>query len=458
VIPALRVEACNAAPVRPDRDYVLYWMIASRRTTWNFGLQRAVDRAAEFRKPLLVLEPLNVDYRWASHRFHRFVIDGMQSNARRLRSTPALYHPYVEPEPGAGKGLLQALARRACVVVTDDYPCFMLPRLVEAAAGKVDVHLEKVDSNGLLPLRAAEKVFSTAFSFRRFLQKHLAPHLQEFPRADPFRGARLPTLNALPAEILHRWPAAAFPVDLSRLPIDGSVGPTETRGGEEAARRALDRFVGERLEAYPGDRNSPEREGTSGLSPYLHFGHLSAHEIHARAARGKADEFLDQLVTWRELGFNMSSKRPDYDRYSSLPLWCRKTLGEHAADPRPTLYTLGEFETAATHDPLWNAAQVQLVREGRIHNYLRMLWGKKILQWSETPERALEIMIELNNKYALDGRDPNSYSGIFWVLGRYDRAWGPVRPVFGKIRYMTSENTARKHPVKDYIARYARLS
>src|SRR4029079_9342155 len=157
VIPDLRVEACNAAPTRPDRDYVLYWMIASRRTTWNFGLQRAVERAAEFRKPLVVLEPLNADYRWASHRFHRFVIDGMQSNARRLRSTPALYHPYVEPAPGAGKGLTQALARRACAVVTDDYPCFMLPRLVEAAAGKVDVLLEKVDSNGLLPPRAAAK-------------------------------------------------------------------------------------------------------------------------------------------------------------------------------------------------------------------------------------------------------------------------------------------------------------
>jgi deoxyribodipyrimidine photo-lyase len=458
VIPALRVETCNAAPSRPDRDYVLYWMIASRRTTWNFGLQRAVERAAEFRKPLLVLEPLNADYRWASHRFHRFVIDGMQSNARRLRSTPAFYHPYVEPAPGAGKGLLQALARRACVVVTDDYPCFMLPRLVEAAAGKVDVLLEKVDSNGLLPLRAAERVFTTAFSFRRWLQKHLAPHLQEFPQADPFRGSRLPTLKSLPAAILKRWPAAAFPVDLSRLPIDASVRPTETRGGEEAARRARDRFADERLEAYPEARNSPELEGTSGLSPYLHFGHLSAHEIHARVAAKKADEFLDQLVTWRELGFNMSSKRPDYDRYSSLPLWCRKTLGEHAADPRPIVYTLGEFETAATHDPLWNAAQVQLVREGRIHNYLRMLWGKKILQWSETPERALEIMIELNNKYALDGRDPNSYSGIFWILGRYDRAWGPVRPIFGKIRYMTSENTARKYPVKDYIARYAHLS
>jgi len=458
VIPALRVDACNSAPLRPERDYVLYWMIAARRTTWNFGLQRAVECAAGLRKPLVVLEPLNADYRWASHRFHQFILDGMQSHARRFRSRPLLYHPYVEPEPGAGKGLLQALARRACAVVTDDYPCFMLPKLVAAAAGKVDVLLEKVDSNGLLPLRATEKVFSTAFSFRRYLQKHLAPHLLETPLPDPLRGVRLPRLDALPAGIFRRWPAAAFPVDLSRLPIDASVAPTATRGGEEAAREALSRFIDDRLAGYPEDRNHPEREGTSGLSPYLHFGHLSVHEIHARLETKKAREFLDQLVTWRELGFNFCSKRPDYDRYASLPQWCRQTLAEHAADPRPVVYTLEEFETAATHDPLWNAAQVQLVREGRIHNYLRMLWGKKILQWSESPERALEVMIELNNKYALDGRDPNSYSGIFWILGRYDRAWGPVRPIFGKIRYMTSENTARKYPVKEYLARHARLS
>lgn len=458
VIPALRVEACNESPVRPDRDYVLYWMIAARRTTWNFGLQRAVERAAEFRKPLVVLEPLNVDYRWASQRFHQFVIDGMASNARRFRAKPVLYHPYVEPRPGAGKGLIATLARRACVVVTDDYPCFMLPRLVEAAARKVDVLLERVDSNGLLPLRATEKVFPTAFSFRRYLQKHLGPHLLEGPAPDPFRRQSLPRLKQLPDGVLRLWPAATFPVDLSRLPINPSVKPTATRGGEDAAHQALDRFVKDRLAGYRDQRNYPEREGTSGLSPYLHFGHVSSHEIYSRLAMKKAGEFLDQLVTWRELGFNLSSKRADYDQYCSLPLWCRKTLGDHAKDPRPILYSLEEFETAATHDPLWNAAQTQLVRDGRIHNYLRMLWGKKILQWSSSPEKALEIMIELNNKYALDGRDPNSYSGIFWVLGRYDRAWGPVRPIFGTIRYMTSENTARKFPVKSYIVRYGRLS
>jgi deoxyribodipyrimidine photo-lyase len=168
-----------------------------------------------------------------------------------------------------------------------------------------------------------------------------------------------------------------------------------------------------------------------------------------------AESFLDELITWREVGFNMCSRRQDYARYSSLPDWAQTTLAEHADDPREFTYTLAEFAESRTHDPLWNAAQRQLVTEGRMHNYLRMLWGKKILEWSPSPQDALAVMIELNNKYAVDGRNPNSYSGIFWVLGRYDRAWGPERPIFGKIRYMSSENTARKVKVSEYIEKYS---
>ena len=168
-----------------------------------------------------------------------------------------------------------------------------------------------------------------------------------------------------------------------------------------------------------------------------------------------AEGFLDQLVTWRELGFNDCAHRDDHDRYDSLPAWSRATLAKHAGDRRPVVYDPEQLEAAATHDPLWNAAQNQLVREGTIANYVRMLWGKKILEWSPTPERALDVLIHLNNKYALDGRDPNSYSGITWILGRYDRAWGPERPVYGKIRYMSSENTARKLHVGDYLRRHA---
>ncbi|MFC1834614.1 hypothetical protein ACFL2Q_07765 [Thermodesulfobacteriota bacterium] len=168
-----------------------------------------------------------------------------------------------------------------------------------------------------------------------------------------------------------------------------------------------------------------------------------------------AEAFLDELITWRELGYNMCSHRNDYDRYESLPDWARRTLEDHESDPRPYLYSFQRLEGADTHDELWNAAQTQLVREGRIQNYLRMLWGKKILEWSPSPREALACMIELNNKYALDGRNPNSYSGIFWILGRYDRAWGPQRPIFGKVRYMSSESARRKLKLKRYLVRYS---
>jgi deoxyribodipyrimidine photo-lyase len=237
--------------------------------------------------------------------------------------------------------------------------------------------------------------------------------------------------------------------------------------------------VDERLPDYPRDRNLPEADGTSGLSAYLHFGHVSVHQVLDRLARPRdwspdlltgpasgqregwwrmglaAEAFLDELVTWRELGYNTCALDPGYDRYDSLPAWARATLARHASDSRPHLYDLPDFAAARTHDPLWNAAQTQLRREGRIHNYLRMLWGKKILEWSATPQEALTTMIELNNRFAVDGRNPNSYSGIFWVLGRYDRPWFPERPIFGQVRYMSSASTARKMRVTEYVRRYA---
>jgi len=469
-VPDLRIAAANRAATRADGDYVLYWMIANRRTTWNFALQRAAEWSRELKRPLLVLEALRCDYPWASDRMHAFVLRGMAENAARCTKAGIGYHAYVEPRKGAGGGLLEALAARACVVVTDDFPCLFLPRMVAAAAKHLDVRLEAVDSNGLLPLRAADRAFPTAYSFRRFLQRELPEHLACFPAADPLRGVRG---AAVPPAVARRW-SGAVPEDLARLPIDHAVVPVALPLPAEV----MDRFVRTRLARYDEDRNEPDKEGTSGLSPYLHFGHVSAHEIVARImkreewkperagprADGKragwwgmsatAEAFLDQLVTWRELGYNMCAHRPDYDRYESLPDWAQRTLARHERDEREHVYTGEEFAGGRTHDALWNAAQTQLVREGTIHNYLRMLWGKKILEWSRTPREALATMVELNNRYALDGRDPNSYSGILWTLGRYDRAWGPERPVFGTVRYMSSQNTARKHRVREYLDRY----
>ncbi|MCH9727892.1 MAG: deoxyribodipyrimidine photolyase [Planctomycetes bacterium] len=484
-VPEIRIRQLNQRPIDVDGDYILYWMIASRRSRSNFSLDRAIELSKELNKPLLILEALRCGYEWASDRLHRFVLQGMDDNQESFQETSAFYYCYVEPEPGQGAGLLEALAAKASVIVTDDFPCFFIPRMLQSVASRLPIRLEAIDSNGLLPMRAASKIYPTAYAFRRFLHKELPSHLLQIPKANPLARTKLPNLNGLPPEICERWPMAsprtlqATPEVLAKLPIDHSVAPAEFAGGMSAARRALKQFLNQRFDRYLDERNLPEQEVTSGLSPYLHFGHISAHEVFHRIinqecwtvekvfdqkATGKragwwgmsetAEAYLDQLITWRELGYNMCWQRTDYDQYESLPDWAQTTLAEHARDLRDPCYSLEDFDQAQTHDPLWNAAQRQLVTEGRMHNYMRMLWGKKILHWSESPQAALQTMIHLNNKYAVDGRNPNSYSGIFWCLGRYDRPWGPERPIFGKIRYMTSENTARKFRVKSYLEQY----
>lgn len=485
-VPANRIRALNKLALRDKGKWVLYWMTAFRRTRSNYALQYARDMAQSLHRPLVILEALRVRYQWASERFHRFIIEGMVDNQADCHGTEVLYYPYVEPTPGEGSGLLSALAEQACLVVTDDYPCFFHPRMLQVVSRTLPAPLIAVDGNCLMPLEAATRTFTVAHSYRRWMQKELPTHLQSLPETQPLdrhTTLGLPELKVLPQSIRRRWPAADLdkllaPRGLSQMPIDHSVGPGAVRGGAKEAAKLLQQFVTDKLPTYDEARNEPDEFGSSELSPHLHFGHISPHEVFRavmdsqgwqvgklQKPNGKvqdywgvsqsAEAFLDQLCTWREIGFNMCWRDPNYDQFRSLPDWALNSIEQHRHDPRPIVYTREEFERAQTHDEIWNAAQRQLVREGRIHNYLRMLWGKKILHWSRTAEEALAIMLELNNKYALDGRDPNSYSGIFWVLGRYDRAWGPEREIFGKLRYMTSENTAKKHRLKKYLDRYA---
>ena len=469
-----RVTPANGVPVRSG-DYVLYWMIAARRTVHNFALDHALAKARELDRPLVVFEPLRAGYRWASDRMHAFVIAGMTDNARAFAKAGITYVPYVEPAPGEGTGLLAALAKRACLIVTDEQPGFFLPRMI-AAAAKLDTRVETVDGNGILPLRATDRAFATAASFRRQLQKIIAPYLGMRPTSRPLaRVAGGVKDGAVAGAILRKW--SSQPV-LAKLPIDHGVPPI-AGGGAVAGGKRLDTFIEDGLARYAEDRNQPDHDPSSGLSPYLHFGHVSAHQIVERVwadaewdpsrisdkvtgsregwwgAPATHEAFLDQIITWRELGYGFCFHRRDFDQYGALPDWARATLAKHARDPRPHRYTLAQLDAAETYDPVWNAAQRQLRAEGIIHNYLRMLWGKKILEWSATPQTALAAMIELNNKYALDGRDPNSYSGIFWTLGRFDRPWAPIRPIFGCIRYMSSASTLKKLRLKQYLARWA---
>ncbi|MEO7272917.1 MAG: deoxyribodipyrimidine photolyase [Vicinamibacterales bacterium] len=470
--------------MNPDGDFVLYWMTTARRTTANFGLQRAVERCAELRKPLVVFEALRCDYPEASDRMHQFILEGMADTRAALARAPALYYPYVEATQGHGRGLLKALSQHACAIVTDWYPAGFVPHMLSAGAAQAAVHMEAVDSNGIIPLSTHDKVFTVARSYRAFMQRTLRDHLTDFPGEHPLHALRgLPRLETLPAAITRRWPSApdevleGGPARLAAFPINHDIGPVAMKGGPREAHRRLTAFIEQHAAGYADDRNHPDHDATSRMSPYLHFGHISAHEIfvalvtHDRwtsrklggRAGGKRDgwwgtspsvaAYLDQLVVWRELAFSTCEYVPNYDRWQTLPDWAKLTLEKHADDPRPHHYTLAQLDAAATADEVWNAAQRQLVAEGWFHGYLRMLWGKKIYEWSPSAKVALQRMETLMNRYSLDGRDPNSYAGYMWVLGRYDRPW-PERPIFGTIRYMTSASTKRKLKMAAYLAKY----
>jgi deoxyribodipyrimidine photo-lyase len=493
-VPAERVRVRNAAPVRPDGDYVLYWMVAERRLSWSFALDHAVALALELQKPLVILEALRVDYPWASDRLHTFVLEGMRANASAARATGALYLSFVEETPGAGKGLVDGLVERAACVVTNRAPILFLPKMVSALAARAPVRVVDVDSYGMLPLCAGGQHFVTAYAFRRHLQKTIAPHLSTFPSENPLTLLPLEKRAGLPRDVLPRAVVERFrflddetPAHdaslIARLPIDHRVAPSPVfTGGTHAAQNRLTRFLDDGLlERYAEDRAHPDLDVATGLSPYLHFGHISAHEIfrrvgerelfnpaHVTYAKGarhgfyglpaSTESFLDQIVTWRELGAQTAEFLEGYDTYDALPRWARATLDDHASDPRAYIYDLETLAEGRTHDAVWNAAARQLLTTGIIHNALRMLWGKKILEWTRSPREALATLIELNNRYALDGRNPNSYAGIFWTLGRYDRPWGPIRPIFGSIRYMSSENSARKWKLKETVARFTHAS
>lgn len=482
-VPAERIAAANGEPVRPERAMVLYWMIAARRTRWSHALQRAVGWSRALGRPLVVLEGLRCGHRWACDRFHAFAIAGMRDQREACARAGVTYLPYVEPSDGAGKGLLATLAKDACVVVTDEWPAFFLPRMVASAARQLDVRLETVDGNGLLPLRAVDRAFERAVDFRRALQRELPSRLGTFPQADPLRGAGKAGSWRPARAVAARWPIADIetllaPGGLSSLPIDHRVPPSPIAGGARAGARVLARFVDQHLPNYLESRRDLDAPGTSGLSPYLHWGHVGAHQAVAavlaregwsperldasgspRGAREgwwgltpPAEAFLDQLVTWRELGFNAAAHGRTGQGIADLPRWAAASLKAHADDPRAPL-PFATLEDGRTGDAVWDAAQHQLLDEGVIHNQLRMLWGKRVLPWSRSPAQALSRLFAMNDRWALDGRDPNSISGILWTLGRYDRPW-PTHPVFGAVRLMTSGSAARKLRMKAYLARW----
>lgn len=378
---ALRVT--RIAPDNPRGDFVLYHCFAARRMHRNLALDFAMMKAKDLGLPVMVIETSEPD---AAPRLQAFVRDGVAAN-RRDALARGLGYEFAEST--------RELAKRARLVVADEHPT--MPR-------SADAHV-LVDGNGILPMRAFEKEQYAA----KFLRDRAHRMIPDF------------------------W----TPGEASR------ADARPTSGGRDAALAKLDALD---LEGF----GSSHRHPGSGLSPYLHFGYVGIHEVAERVlfAEGEADEdidaFLEQAVIRRELSFNLCFYNPHYDSLAALPEWARKTLDAHRRDRRKPLYTADELEAAETHDEVWNLAQRQLVEGGTMHGYLRMLWGKKAIEWMATPEEAHAFLIGQHAKYALDGRDPNTHAGVLWCFGKHDRPWAPERPIFGVIRYMSSESTRRK--------------
>lgn len=482
-INSLRKFKRNDTEPNENGEYVLYWMQINRRLHYNYALEYAIAWANKLGKPLLIYEALKSDYPWASARTHHFITEGMAEHNESIDKRSYNYYPYLESEPGEGRGLLKSLCEKACLLVSDEYPVYIIREHNESIQQKIDIPFHTIDSNGIIPLGLTEKAPYSAYFFRKIMQKNFVEAYTNPPKENPLNDLENRSQIDL-NHITQKWPDASDLLKqrdtfIQELPVRQDISKLEIQGTRSAALKRMNEFISKDLMAYDDDRNDPDLERTSRLSPWLHLGKISEYEIvkavfeqmpknwdvaSLKSVDGKnrgffkaedsVEGFLDEVITWREVGFHFAHHEPNYDKFESLPDWTVKTLEDHDSDPREYTYSYEEFEQALTHDPIWNAAQRQLVSEGRIHNYLRMLWGKKILHWTPDSRTALKYLIDLNNWYAIDGRDPNSYSGIFWTLGRFDRPWGPEREIFGKVRYMTSASTEKKVKLKVYLERY----
>lgn len=478
-----RVFKRNKKDPNPNGDYVLYWMQINRRFHYNFALEYAVGWANKLGKPLLILEAFSCDYPWATDRSHSFMMQGMKEHLEYADDQDLNYVSFVEQEAGQYERLLKNLASNASVLVTDEYPVFIMRKRNEKYPKEMEIPYVTVDSNGLIPLGLTDKDPYSAYFFRKIMQKNFIEAFTNPPKQNPLDELECKQRADLPESLFKNIPDVKealndIPGFISKLDIDHSVKPIDWHGGRAAALGMMGQFIKDALYVYDEKRNDPDEQKTSQLSPWLHFGKISEYEIvkavlehqpkgwdldkitFNKGSTGgffngdpNVDGFLDEVITWREVGFHFAHHRPDYDQIDSLPDWVQKTMDEHRGDPREHIYTYEELKNSQTHDEIWNAAQTQLREDGIIHNYLRMLWGKKVIQWTPDYKTALQYLIDLNNTYAIDGRDPNSYSGIFWCLGRFDRAW-QERPIFGKLRYMTSESTRKKVKLKQYLDKY----
>jgi len=462
---------------------VLYWMQQAQRVEANHALNLAISLANERKLPLRLVFVLSDRVPDANLRHYQFMLEGLAETAAKLDRLGLEFH-LCAGDPGK---TIAALASGNPIVVADQgYLRWQRQWRADLQARMDTQAYLEVESDAVVPVRtASDKEEYAAATIRGKILRHLEEFLEPAPL--PEYQARPGQDLSVPKDIPHLLCKADTGTEgllgfaRQHLALDDSVPCSgHFPGGHSEAVKHLELFLDKNLPLYAEKRNDPSLGIQSNLSPYLHFGQISALEVALRvleycevpayAAAGLIKDksgleplqagvasFLEELIVRRELSCNFCHYNAAYDDYTCVPLWARKTLNDHLADPRPAMYSPEELESAQTDDPYWNAAQTEMLLTGKMHNYLRMYWGKKIIEWTPDPETAFSLMSWLNNKYQLDGSDPNSYAGIAWCFGKHDRPW-QSRPVFGSVRYMNAAGLRRKFDMAGYLDKVRSLS
>jgi deoxyribodipyrimidine photo-lyase len=443
-----RIKALNKRWIKKGA-YVLYWMQASQRVEYNHALEYAILMANELRQPTIVFFGITDHFPEGNERHYTFMLEGLREVKRSLEKKGIqMVVLHKSPELGAIQ-----LAKRASLAVVDRGYLRIQKEWRNSAASRMDCPLIQIESDVMVPVEeTSSKEEYAAATLRPKINMKLNHFLVPLKQTDPVVDSLSLEFDSFDIEDIGET--------ISKLRIDRSVKKVSSfHGGTKEAKRHLQVFLEERLDQFPELRNNPTLDYLSHLGPYLHFGQISPLFIALKALETKSpgtEAFLEELIVRRELSMNFVFYNEKYDSFDALPEWTKKTLRAHKKDKRQYTYTLEELESAKTHDPYWNAAQKEMVIKGKMHGYMRMYWGKKIIEWTKTPEEAYRIALYLNNKYELDGRDPNGFAGVAWCFGKHDRPWGE-RPIFGNVRYMNDKGLKRKFDADEYVKMMSQL-
>jgi deoxyribodipyrimidine photo-lyase len=444
----------NDDPVASSAHYVLYWMQAAQRTRVNPALEYALHRANELNQPLVVCFGLMDDFPEANLRHYTFLLQGLRDVHQALHARKILFLVRHGPAPQAALHY----GKNASLIVCDRNYLRHHKAWRSEVARLAAREVIEVETEVVVPVEVVSDHHEyAARTIRPKIHRHLDTYLKPLAES-PVKHSSLNLDLTGNIDVTH------IDAALKKLKIDRTVAHSPRFvGGQSQAQLHLKSFLHDLLPAYSTDRNEPAQQRTSLMSGYLHFGHISPLDLalsvknHIASPKNDRDVYLEELIVRRELSMNFCNYVSNYDSYECLPEWARKSLSEHRNDKREHLYTQAQLEHSKTHDPYWNAAQTEMTKTGFMHNYMRMYWGKKILEWSPSPQQAFETSLYLNNKYFLCGRDANSFANIAWIYGLHDRPWGPERKIFGLIRYMNAAGLERKFDIDKYVQRVAEM-